>query len=302
MTKGIHRVATIGTFDGVHKGHLIVLDQVLSIAHERALSPAVFAFAGHPLEIIDPARVPPKLMTFDEQCQKFKSLGIETFPIHFTPQLREISSADYMKFLHDDHNVEVLVIGYDNKFGHDRNSSFDDYRLQASKIGIEVIKADEMPMVSSTIIRRLISDGRIAEANEKLGYLYPLTGIVEHGKELGRTIGFPTANLHPTDHQKLIPQNGVYAAFAITPDGMRRKAMINIGHRPTIRDGRTHQSIEANIFDFDDNLYNQTITLEFVEFMRTEVRMNSIEELTQRLIDDRKRALQILSSPLFNHQ
>lgn len=289
------RVTTIGTFDGIHRGHLVVLNQVLSIAQERNLEPAVFAFAEHPLEVIDSSRVPLKLMTFDEQCQRFKALGLNTFPIHFTRQLSEMSSADYMRLLHEHHNVDVLIIGYDNKFGHDRSSTFDDYRRYASEIGIEVIKAIEMPQISSTIIRRLIADGKIEEANEKLGYFYPMTGIVEHGKELGRTIGFPTANLHPDDSRKLIPQNGVYAAIATMPDGSRHGAMVNIGHRPTIRDGRTHQSIEANIFDFDDNLYNRTIKLEFVAFMRNELRLNSIEELRSLLIADKKQATHILS-------
>ena len=296
MKKECHKVATIGTFDGVHCGHRIVLEQVLSIASSTGLAPFVYAFAEHPLEIIDPSRVPPKLMTFEAQCRKFEQLGLNIHPIRFNEELRNMTSSDYMQELHDRHLVDTLVIGYDNKFGHDRDSSFEDYQRFAGKIGLNLIKAEELPDVSSTIIRRLITEGKIEEANKKLGYLYPLHGIVKHGKELGQTIGFPTANLHPDDHKKLIPANGVYAAFAITPDGQRHGAMVNIGHRPTIRDGRTYRSIEANIFDFNDNLYGKSITLEFVCLMRQERPFKSIDELKTQLVADKENAIKILSN------
>lgn len=234
-------------------------------------------------------------MTFERQQATFKALGLEVFPIYFTAEMRRMTSSEYMRMLHADYDVDVLVIGFDNRFGSDRESTIDDYRKAAAEIGIEVIQAPQMPDISSTIIRNLISNGDIEQANHKLGYHYPLTGIVEHGKELGHTIGFPTANLRPDDDRKLVPANGVYAAIAILPDGSRHGAMVNIGHRPTIRDGRTYRSIEANIFDFDGNLYDRMITLEFVAFMRHEIRLNSIEELRQRLIDDRTQAVDILS-------
>ena len=295
MTQRRRRITTIGSFDGIHCGHRLVVDMLLSTAQERGLTPSVFAFAQHPLEIIDPSRTPPKLMTFERQQATFKALGLEVFPIYFTAEMRRMTSSEYMRMLHADYDVDVLVIGFDNRFGSDRESTIDDYLKAAAEIGIEVIQAPQMPDISSTIIRNLISNGDIEQANHKLGYHYPLTGIVEHGKELGHTIGFPTANLRPDDDRKLVPANGVYAAIAILPDGSRHGAMVNIGHRPTIRDGRTYRSIEANIFDFDGNLYDRTITLEFVAFMRHEIRLNSIEELRQRLIDDHTQAVEILS-------
>ena len=295
MTQRQRRITTIGSFDGIHCGHRLVIDMLLTTAGERGLSPSVFAFAQHPLEVIDPSRTPPKLMTFERQQATFKALGLEVFPIYFTPEMRRMTSSEYMRMLHADYDVDVLVIGFDNRFGSDRESTIDDYRKAAAEIGIEVLQAPRMPDVSSTIIRHLIQEGNIMQANQKLGYYYPLTGIVEHGKELGQTIGFPTANLRPNDDRKLVPANGVYAAIATLADGTRRGAMVNIGHRPTIRDGRTYRSIEANIFDFEGDLYDQTITLEFLAFMRHEQRLNSIEELRQRLVDDRNQAIEILS-------
>ena len=236
MTQRRRRITTIGSFDGIHCGHRLVVDMLLSTAQERGLTPSVFAFAQHPLEIIDPSRTPPKLMTFERQQATFKALGLEVFPIYFTAEMRRMTSSEYMRMLHADYDVDVLVIGFDNRFGSDRESTIDDYRKAAAEIGIEVIQAPQMPDISSTIIRNLISNGDIEQANHKLGYHYPLTGIVEHGKELGHTIGFPTANLRPDDDRKLVPANGVYAAIAILPDGSRHGAMVNIGHRPTIRD------------------------------------------------------------------
>ena len=179
---------------------------------------------------------------------------------------------------------DVIPIGFDNRFGSDRESTIDDYRKAAAEIGIEVIQAPQMPDISSTIIRNLISNGDIEQANHKLGYHYPLTGIVEHGKELGHTIGFPTANLRPDDDRKLVPANGVYAAIAILPDGSRHGAMVNIGHRPTIRDGRTYRSIEANIFDFDGDLYGKHLTLSFHRFLRGETKFPSLEALKEEIL------------------
>lgn len=292
----LRRVATIGSFDGVHTGHRVVLNRVLEIASERGLTPSVFAFAEHPLEVIDPSRTPPKLMTFDQQQVAFERLGLEVFPIRFNEDIRKMTSSEYMQMLHNQYNVDILVTGYDNRFGSDRQSCFEDYCRFASTIGIEVIQTPEIPDVSSTIIRKLIAEGNINEANHKLGYFYALTGIVEHGKELGKTIGFPTANLRPIDSKQLTPADGVYAAFAVTPDGTLHGAMVNIGHRPTIRDGRTYRSIEANIFDFDEDIYGCKITLKFVEFMRKEIKMSSIDELRFQLLADRGFAALILAS------
>lgn len=295
MTQRPRRITTIGSFDGIHCGHRLVIDMLLTTAEERGLSPSVFAFAQHPLEVIDPSRTPPKLMTFERQQATFKALGLEVFPIYFTPEMRRMTSSEYMRMLHADYDVDVLVIGFDNRFGSDRESTIDDYRKAAAEIGIEVLQAPRMPDVSSTIIRHLIQEGNIMQANQKLGYYYPLTGIVEHGKELGQTIGFPTANLRPNDDRKLVPANGVYAAIATLADGTRRGAMVNIGHRPTIRDGRTYRSIEANIFDFNDNLYGKSITLEFVCLMRQERQFKSIDELKAQLAADKENAIRILS-------
>lgn len=290
------RVATIGTFDGVHLGHRMVLDMVLDIASQRNLKPAVFAFASHPLEVIAPDRVPEKLMDFSAQQKAFAEMKIETFPIHFNEQLRNMTAFDYMKLLRDKYDVQILVIGYDNRFGRDRESGFEDYKNFAGQLGIEVVQAPEMKEVSSSIIRKLLREGRVEEANEKLGYEYSISGIVEHGKELGATIGFPTANLSPDNLRRLVPGDGVYAAKVVLPDGEVCGAMVNIGHRPTICDGRTYRSIEANIFDFSGDIYGKMLTLQFVAFMRKERKMESLDALRDLLMSDRETARKILKS------
>lgn len=288
------RVATIGTFDGVHRGHLAVVGMLKDIAANRNLIPTVFAFAGHPLEVIAPERVPAKLMTFEAQKNMFANLGVEVIPIYFDESIRTLSARQYMEMIRDRYGVRVLVVGYDNRFGCNRSEGFCDYERYGKELQIEVLQAPEITGVSSTIIRRLIEAGNVAEANEKLGYTYSLEGKVEHGRHLGSTIGFPTANMAIADMRRLIPGDGVYAAEVLLADGKRRGAMVNIGHRPTIDDGRTHKSIEVNIFDFVGDIYGQEIKLMFVEFMRKEYRMNSLEELKNRLIQDRAEAQKIL--------
>ncbi len=290
----LQRVATIGTFDGVHLGHLLVLDTVKKEALCRGMRPAVFAFASHPLEVIAPERVPEKLMDFSAQTEFFNRLEIESFPIHFDEKLRNMTAFDYMRFLRDEYSVAVLVVGYDNRFGKDRESDFDDYQCFARQLGMEVVRAKEMKEVSSSIIRRLLRDGQIVEANKKLGYRYSLTGIVVHGNHLGRTIGFPTINMQLIDSKRLVPANGVYAVEIELTDGTLFGGMLNIGHRPTICDDRICKSIEANIFNFDGDLYGQTITLHFVAFMRNEKKMSSIDALRCQLEDDRQFARQLL--------
>lgn len=298
----MRRVATIGTFDGVHTGHRLVLDKVKVIASKRGMQPSVFAFTDHPLAVIDPARVPPKLMTFESQCEAFAHLGVEVFPIEFTPQMRAMSACEYMEILHGEYGVDILVMGYDNRFGHERSLSFDDYCQLGMKVGVEVVKAEALEGVSSTIIRQLLIAGNLDEANKKLGYPYTLSGKVEHGKELGRTIGFPTANLGISDCRLIVPVDGAYAAIAKLSDGSMHGAMVNIGHRPTICDGRTCRSIEANIFDYDADLYGQRLTLSFVSYMRSELRFDDIHQLREQLRIDREEAKRLIDRCYSNNQ
>ena len=290
----IGRVATIGTFDGVHCGHRMVVDEVKRIAEERNLIPTVFAFANHPLEIVAPERVPAKLMNFETQLKFFKTLCVEVIPIFFNEELRKMSAREYMQFIRNEYDVEVLVVGYDNRFGCNRNEGFEQYAAYGKEIGIEVVEAQEMKDVSSTIIRKLLEQGEVETANEKLGYLYTLSGIVEHGKHLGSTIGFPTANLRSDEYRKLMPANGVYAAIVELSDGQRYGAMVNIGHCPTLEPNCSKRTIEVNIFDFSRDIYGERMNLSFVGFMRKERKMHSVEELRLQLIEDKEAAQKIL--------
>ena len=290
------RVATIGTFDGVHCGHRVVVDEVKRIACERNLIPTVFAFANHPLEIVAPERVPAKLMSFEAQLRFFETLSVEVVPIYFNEELRRMQSREYMQFIRNEYDVEVLVVGYDNRFGCNRDEGFEQYASHGREIGMEVIEAPEMKGVSSTIIRKLLEEGEVAAANEKLGYFYTVSGIVEEGKQLGRTIGFPTANLCLDDCRKLVPANGVYVAKVELSDGRIYGAMVNIGHCPTVEPHCNKRTIEVNIFDFAEDIYGEKMNLSFVDFMRKERKMNSVEELRCQLIKDKEAAQKILKT------
>lgn len=289
------KVATIGTFDGIHNGHREVINTVLELARKHHLAPVAFVFVSHPLNVISPQKVPEQLMNFADKKNRLETMGLSVFPINFTPDLRRLTSGEYMKILHDTYGVKVLVVGHDNHFGSNREASFEDYVHDGYKFGIEVVKASQLPGISSSIIRRLLQKGDVKQAAYSLGYLYTITGKIVHGQAIGNTIGFPTANLLPDNHQKLIPANGVYAAYVLLSDGSRHKAMVNIGVRPTVTGTKSmHRLIEAHLIGYKGDLYNTTITLEFVERMRDERKMNSLEELKLNLTNDLEKALTIL--------
>ncbi len=290
------RVATIGTFDGIHRGHCMVIDMVKHIANQQDMSPCVFVFANHPLEIIAPERVPAKLMSFDSQLEMFMQLGVEAVPIHFNEEMRKMSAFQYMEFIRNEYDVRMLVVGHDNRFGSNRNENIEQYKSYGQELGIDVIAAPALPNVSSTIIRNLISTGDIRHANDKLGYFYTIEGIVEHGKHLGTTIGFPTANLRLLDNLRLVPANGVYAAIVKMPDKKQYGAMVNIGHCPTVNSQCRSRTIEINIFNFSADIYGNKISLSFVDFMRKERKMNGIDDLRCQLSLDRENAKKILEN------
>lgn len=295
------RIATIGTFDGLHIGHRSVIQTLIRIGREQSLQPVVFAFANHPLDIIAPQRRPGRLQDVSEQQRMLHLMGVEVQPIHFTPELMKTTSRQYMQMLHDKYDVRAMVIGYDNRFGHDREAGFDDYLRYGREIGIEVFKAPEMPGVSSSAIRKMLSTGDVGSAARALGYNYNIAGTVVHGKELGRTIGFPTANINPADPARLIPANGVYACTVKLHDNTMHGAMANIGHCPTVQQHPGKQSIEVNIFDFDGNLYGQTIELSFVARLRNEMQLPSVDALKQQLQRDKLQTELILKGSTINH-
>lgn len=293
------KAAAIGMFDGVHTGHSFLLDNLKSIGTEHGLQPMAITFANHPLDIIAPEKSPQLLSTAEEKQQLITATGVDAMIIPFTEELRTLSAQWFLHLLADRYGVKHILLGYNNRFGHDAPNGIESYRMLARECGIAVTQADEFVApggihVSSSAIRNLIAgQGDAATANTLLGHPYTITGIVTHGQRIGRTIGFPTANISPAGRHKLIPMAGVYATMATTPDGNLYPAIVNIGHRPTVNPVQD-VSTEAHLIGFSGYLYGHTLTLQFIARLRDERRFPGVAQLRAQLEADKAAALRLL--------
>lgn len=291
-------VATIGMFDGVHEGHRFVLRQVVACAQERGLQSMAITF-DHTLRHDD------VLTPLDEKLLLLSRTHIDKVEVlPFTAELKQMTARQFMEqVLKDRLGVKVLLTGYDNRFGHNREEGFDDYVRYGQELGIEVLQLPAAPprgvavrggTISSSLIRKLLKEGAVSEASEALGYPYTIMGRVEHGEHIGTRLGFPTANLMPVDSQQLIPAPGVYAVKVRLEHSMELKhGMMNIGHRPTF-DG-VRQTLEAHIFQLHEDLYDQLLWVSFVARLRDEQRFDSIEALKEQLQKDAAKAEETLN-------
>lgn len=291
--------ATVGFFDGVHTGHRYLLRQLSDLASEHNLQSMAVTFPEHPRLVLQQDYRPLLLSTPEDKIRLLSQKPIDVCtPLHFTRQLSEMTALQFMKeILHDQLGIRVLLMGHDHHFGHDGVRDIEDYRRIGTEAGLQVFKADALiykdEPVSSSRIRRMLSVGNVREAAAMLGYNYSMTGTVVHGFQNGRKIGFPTANLGPHNPFLQIPENGVYAAIA-TIQGESFMSMVNIGFRPTFS-GTTQRTIEANLFDFDRDIYGQELTLEFIDYIRPEQRFGSPQLLAEQLVHDRLQIRQLLS-------
>lgn len=289
------RVASIGFFDGVHRGHLCLIEQLRDEAGRRGMGSLLVTFDRHPRTVLSPSQVPPLLTTLEEKERLLRETGVSEIAIlPFTLELSRLSAREFMEqVLRRELGVEVLILGYDHAFGHG-GGSLDDYVRWGRETGIEVVRAHELSslMVSSSKCRRLIEEGDVRGAAEMLGRFYTLSGEVVRGFHVGHELGFPTANLQ-VDAEKVMPRNGAYAVWATLADGERRGGMLNIGTRPTIGNGET-TSVEVNLLDYDGNLYDQRLTVKFVARLRDERRFDSRSELMSQLALDEAAARELL--------
>ena len=289
------RVASIGFFDGVHRGHLCLIEQLRDEAGRRGMGSLLVTFDRHPRTVLSPSQVPPLLTTLEEKERLLRETGVSEIAIlPFTLELSRLSAREFMEqVLRRELGVEVLILGYDHAFGHG-GGSLDDYVRWGRETGIEVVRAHELSslMVSSSKCRRLIEEGDVRGAAEMLGRFYTLSGEVVRGFHVGHELGFPTANLQ-VDAEKVMPRNGAYAVWATLADGERRGGMLNIGTRPTIGNGET-TSVEVNLLDYDGNLYDQRLMVEFVARLRDERRFDSRSELMSQLALDEAAARELL--------
>lgn len=285
-------VATIGFFDGVHQGHRFLIEQVKRIAAEEGLRSALITFPVHPRKVMQKDYQPQLLSTSKEKAELLASTGADyCVMLDFTPRLAQLSAKEFMEdVLKKRLNVRTLVIGYDHRFGHNRSEGFEDYCRYGEEIGMKVIRAEACVIdginVSSSVVRHLLQNGETEKANKCLGYEYYLDGTVVDGYKVGRTIGFPTANLKVEDPDKLVPADGVYAV-KVAVAGQEHFGMLSIGLRPTVNNG-TNRSIEVNIFDFSSNIYDKFIRITFVKYTRPELKFDSLEALIDQLHKDEK--------------
>lgn len=291
------RIAAVGMYDGVHAGHKFLIDYLRLEAGSRGLTPAVITFSHHPLSVVRPLEAPGLLTTLEDRMRRLGAAGAEDIIIlSFNDRLRNKSAREFLSMLRKSYGIDTLVLGFNNRFGHDRPQTTEEYRKIGEEVGVEVIPAPEYrgpgAPVSSSLIRRHLLSGEPEKAAEALGYNYNLRGMVVSGQRLGRTLGFPTANLKPSDKEALIPKPGAYAAFVVTPDGERRPSMVNIGFRPTVTDGEGQAilSIEAHIFDYTGYLYDEEVVVEFVKYLRPERRFASTDKLREQLERDAAKA------------
>ena len=296
----IETAATVGFFDGVHTGHRFLLEQLKMQAEQDGLRTAAITFRQHPRLVLQQDYQPKMLNTFDERMQLLAETGIDyCYLIDFTQEFSEYSAQDFIqKVLSEQLNVKTLLVGYDHKFGKNRNQSFEQYIEYGKACGMKVLSAKETDEhISSTVIRRLLEEGNVKEAAQKLAYFYRLEGEVIHGNHLGRTMGFPTANLQLNDFHKIIPHEGVYAARVWLGEE-HFLAMAYIGKRPTVVE-QGAQRIEANIFDFDRDIYGQNIAIELVDFIRPDIHFQNLNALIEQLHLDKKACLQLFDTPKF---
>jgi riboflavin kinase/FMN adenylyltransferase len=292
-------VATIGSFDGVHRGHLSLIQRVKELAESEKKQSAVITFSNPPLQIIRPEDTPLLLTSCEEKIERLSHTGIdECFVLDFTKELSKLSAAQFMEeIMKKQYHVSHLVIGYDNRFGYNREEGFEDYVRYGQSLGIQVEnitalrKADQI--ISSSAIRELLLRGDMAAATTMLGYPYTLRGMVVSGHQVGRTMGFPTANLQLCDTGKLVPAKGVYAVW-VTVDGKVYKGMLNIGQRPTVHNG-DECSIEVHILNFHSNIYQRQLSVSFIQRIRSEYPFESIEALEAQLKKDQEQVKRLLT-------
>ena len=298
----VSQVATIGFFDGVHRGHCSLLSQVVRQAAQRNRQSTVVTFDIHPRQLVNPDFQPLLLTTLDEKLQLLSRQGIDRVAVlHFDEQMASLSARDFMSVvLSRQLNVDTLVLGYDSRFGHGRTAGFADYEAYGHSMGIDVLRAtpllsDDGAPVSSSLVRNLLLSGNIAQANDALGRRYSLTGNVVEGFHEGRRLGFPTANLALADRQRLVPGRGVYAVWAeLTGYSEPMPAMMNIGTRPTYNG--SSQTLEVHIIGYEGDLYGQDVTVTFAERIRSEQPFDSPSALASQLQLDRKACIRILNN------
>lgn len=291
---------TIGIFDGVHLGHVQILKRLNILAKTYGGESVVFTLWPHPRFVLQPDNKDLRLLaSLDEKIGLIEQYGVDNLVV--LPFNKALANITYDKFVSDfiigHAGARHVVVGFNHHFGKDRKGTFENLLKSAAEHGLIAERLDQVIIdgfqVSSSAIRNLIDGGKISEANKVLGYPYFLTGTVVEGNKLGRTLGFPTANINVTEPLKLLPMNGVYAVLVKIGDRVH-EGMVNVGIRPTIDLPKHDRIVEANIFGFTGDLYNKELKIAFLDWLRPEKKFDSLFELQQEMASDKKEVLKIL--------
>lgn len=284
---------SLGMFDGVHLGHQSIINELNRISREKNLESSILTFWPHPRLVFNPDEELKLLNTINEKIRLLEKYGISNlFLQDFDEDFRNLTGEEFVKkILVEKLDVKYLIVGYDHVFGKNKSGNFELLQKLAPEYGFEVEQMEAVNIhnknVSSTKIRTALSEGKISEANEMLGYFYPVSGKVIHGKKIGRAIGYPTANIE-IENLKLLPKNGAYIVEVFVKN-RQYKGMLSIGTNPTIdENGRTVHT-EVYILDFDEDIYGEAITVKFRDFLHNEIQFENLEKLIEKLDEDKKR-------------
>ncbi|MPL94684.1 Riboflavin biosynthesis protein RibF [bioreactor metagenome] len=285
--------ATVGFFDGVHTGHRFLIAELKKESAKRGLKSMVITFKVHPRKVLHAAYLPQLLTSAEEKLEQLKSTDVdEVVELDFTTEMAQLTAAEFIKqILAEQLGVKLLLVGHDHRFGKNREEGFPEYVAYGKQNGMEVIQAtrystEQFSHISSSEVRNALLNGEIERANTLLTYPYAFTGYVVSGFQVGKKIGFPTANLNPVEPDKLIPAIGVYAVL-IDWNGTTYSGMMNIGRRPTLDNGDA-VSLEVHIINFDADIYHQQVKVTFIRKIRDEKKFNSVEELIEQLKSDKE--------------
>ncbi len=300
LTHGLGSVLTIGAYDGVHLGHRAVIGEVRRIAEARGVKSAVVTFDRHPASVVRPESAPKLLTSLDQKLELLESTGVDIVVVVPFDHERATESAEsfVMSVMVECLGVKAVVVGSDFHFGKDRRGNIDLLTAMGGEEGFDVLSLALIggaggTKVSSTAIRSFIRNGDMPSAAAMLGRPVELRGIVIDGDKRGRTIGFPTANVS-VDDEICLPADGIYAAWYLRPDGIRRKAAVNLGRRPTFYDDQAYSLLEAFLIDFSGDLYEEAAVVEFVERLRPEAKFDSLDALLKQMGHDVENATLIL--------
>lgn len=290
---GVATAVSVGSYDGIHRGHHTVLTTLCDLAAERSLSPAVVTFDQHPAAVLRPENAPLLLTDNEQRMELFTAIGLDyLFLLRFDEERAATTSRQFVEeVLVGDMRAQLIVVGTNFHFGKGRSGSVDSLREMGDELGFEVVGLDlfgdddAVEPISSTVIRRALAGGDIEAVTAMLGRRYEVRGEVVQGDQRGRTIGFPTANI-AFEPGRAWPAKGVYAAWAELPDGRRVEAAVNIGMRPTFHQHAEQPLLEAHLLDFDGDLYGQRLHIQFEAFLRSEQRFSGIDEIAAQLKKD----------------